>query len=355
MPMIAKEFLPVELIFMPNWWHRHYGIAFDQSFYLDKETRIANEQRMNAILHQRFGQMGLGEVNPQRHPIIGSKHVAGGFVMPALMGCQIQFSPDQSPWPNLASLDDAQVMALQVPDIQNTWPMQDLIADMDTLEQEFGYVEGDFDIDGVINLALHLRGQQLFVDMVENPTLAHHLFDVCARTMAEVAEYVKRRTGTCAIATDRMIVHVDETIFLHSNCSVQMISPQHYQEFLLKSELYLASRLQPYGIHHCGARMEGYSPAYAQVPSAYFDIGWEADFGRCRELLPEAFFNLRLSPTRMQFLSPAEIAADTEKLLRSCPRLERAGISCINMDYATPDENIWAMYEVVERYRHYGA
>jgi len=35
--------------------------------------------------------------------------------------------------------------------------------------------------------------------------------------------------------------------------------------------------------------------------------------------------------------------------------LERAGVCCINMDYGTPDDNIFAVFEVVQRYRRYGA
>jgi len=29
----ASEFLPVELIFNPNWWYHNYGVSFDRSFY----------------------------------------------------------------------------------------------------------------------------------------------------------------------------------------------------------------------------------------------------------------------------------------------------------------------------------
>jgi hypothetical protein len=53
--------------------------------------------------------------------------------------------------------------------------------------------------------------------------------------------------------------------------------------------------------------------------------------------------------------APHEIAQDTNDLLRAEGPLERIGVCCINMDAGTPDENIFAMFEVVERYRKYGA
>lgn len=71
--------------------------------------------------------------------------------------------------------------------------------------------------------------------------------------------------------------------------------------------------------------------------------------------MPDAFFNLRLSPVRMLWCTPREMAEDTEKLLLAAGPLEQAGVCCINMDYGTPDDNIFAMFEVVQRYRGYGA
>lgn len=353
--MQPDRFLPVEVVFMPAWWHKHYGLRFDQSFYLDKETRLRNDQTMNRALRERFGGMGLGEDGPAPRPIIGSRHVAGGFVMPALMGCQIEFNPDIAPGVLHANLSDEQVLALEVPDVASTWPMNVLLAQMDELQAEFGAVVGDFDLDGVLNLAFSLRGQQIFLDFQENPALARRLLDVCARAMLAVADLVKPRTGTVAVATNRMITHVDPAMFLHSNCTVQMISPRAYEAFLLAPELYLAQHLTPYGIHHCGVNMHRYLDHYARVPSIYYDVGWGSDVAACRRALPEPFFSLRLSPVRMLNATPAEIAADVEGLLRSCPNLERAGVCAINLDARTPDANVWAMFEVVQRYRRYGA
>ncbi len=80
------EFLRVELVFNPNWWHKTAGISFDESFYFDAETRIKNDVIMRRVLHEKYGELGLGEADPQPRPIIGSMHVAGGFVIPALLG-----------------------------------------------------------------------------------------------------------------------------------------------------------------------------------------------------------------------------------------------------------------------------
>ncbi len=87
------------MVFAPAWWLRHYGISFDRPFYFDPAVRIANDVTMRAALYDRFGLGGAGR---EPRPVIGSMHVAGGFVVPALLGVEIRFAANQAPWPVLA-------------------------------------------------------------------------------------------------------------------------------------------------------------------------------------------------------------------------------------------------------------
>lgn len=334
--------IPVELIFNQNWWFRNYGISFNEAFYLDRETRIANDLVMRSALYQRFG---IGDPHPHPRPVVGSQFVAGGFVVEALLGAAIRFSRYDAPWPVSSELNREQVMALRVPDLQNTWPMSQLIADMDSLEREYGAVIGDFNTDGVINTALHLRGQQLFLDLIEDEELVRHLFRVIADTQIAVARSVRPRTGTASVSVNRSILNVDARIFLTSNCSVQMISPRLYRDRLLEWDCYLARRLEPFGIHHCGNNLHLFAPLYAESQAVFYDAGWGSDVALVSSVLPDAFLNLRLSPVRMLSASADEVRRDAVDLLRACGRKSKVGLCCINMDYGTPDENVHAIFE----------
>ena len=119
----------------------------------------------------------------------------------------------------------------------------------------------------------------------------------------------------------------------------------------LPIEMHMAERIQPYGIHHCGDNLHKMAPVYAELSLAMVDVGWGSDVAAVREALPDAFLNLRLNPVRMLQATPQEIAADTKGLLSAAGSLENVGVCCINMDYGTPDENIFAMYEVVKQFR----
>ena len=350
----ADEYLPAELVFNPNWWYQTAGISFDEAFYCDAETRIQNDVTMRRVLYERYGDLGLGEPDPLPRPIIGSLHVAGGFVIPALLGARIQFEPDAAPQPQPLNLRPDEIAGLEKPDFRETWPMKQLIADMDALGATYGYVVGDLNTDGLLNAAYHLYGQQLFLDFYQAPQRIQRLLGLIGELIVDIALYMRRRTGSCSISVNRMVERVDPMLFLHANCSVQMISLASYQHLHLPAELGMAARIQPVGIHHCGDNAHRIAPAYAELPICYLEVGWGSDVATCRRALPEAFLNLRLSPVRMLQCTPQEIAHDTEALLLAAGPLDRLGMCCINMDYGTPDDNLFAMFEVVERFRRYG-
>jgi hypothetical protein len=353
--MTVGSFLPFELVFNPNWWHRTAGISFARPFYFDAAARVANDMNMRRVLHERFGDIGLGEENPQPRPVAGSLHVAGGFVIPALLGAEIRFSTDEAPQPLPVHLTPDDIDRLEKPDFRTTWPMQELIADWDALEAEYGYLVGDLNTDGLLNAAYHFYGQDLFADFYDAPDRVRRVLTVIADLIVDVASYVRERTGSCSIAVNRMAERVDPRLFIHANCSVQMISPASYRGLHLPVEQHMASRIQPFGIHHCGDNMHRVAAAYAELDISFADVGWGSDVAACRAALPDTFLNLRLSPIRMLQCTPAEVAADAERLLQAAGPLDQVGICCINMDYGTPDGNLFAVYEVVERYRGYGA
>lgn len=347
----GRGLLPVDVVFHPEWWHSHYGLDFREPFHFDPEVRVESERLMRQALHDRFGDLGLGEADAQPRPVVGPVHLAIGFVVQAMLGCRVRFSADAAPWVLCAELTDEQVWALEVPDLESAPMARQTIALMDDLEERFGYLEGDIPWDGVQNVALDLRGQQLFLDYHDNPALVHHLFDVIARTIHRVASYVQGRTGTSSISLNRIVASIDPRLHLHSNCSVQMISQKTYERFLLPYECWLAERLQPYGIHHCGDNLEHVVDAYARVPGlAYVDVGWGSDVAACRNALPNAFFSLRLSPARLRAQTPAQVRADVEYLLDRAGPLDKVALCCIAMDSGTPDENVRSLFEAARSY-----
>ena len=355
MKIESQTFLPVEIVFHPNWWYTEAGIEFDRNHYFDPDRRVHDEMRMRRFLWERFGEFGLGEENPVPEPVIGPVHLAAGYMFSSLWGCEIEFPKNSSPVviPRTMSIDE--INNMDIPDPEKNREFQDFFALLKTLKERYGYVKGDINWTGVQNLALDVMGQQVFISYFDNPQAMHTFFDKITLSILETLAMIRTETGTTSISVNRSIENVDPSINLHSNCSVQMISNKTYEEFVLPVDIGLSKHLQPYGIHHCGNNMHKVADGYAKVKDAcFFDVGWGADISYCREKIPDAFFNVRLSPVKIKVCTPHEVETDLVNLLEKAGDLSKVGICCINMDRGTPDENVMKMFEVAERYRTYG-
>lgn len=167
--------LPVEIIFNPRWWNKNCNITFDRDFFFNPVRRVNDERKMRTYLYERFGDIGLGEKSSGEKPVIGPVHLAAGFIVSQLLGCEIRYNESDPPDVIAANMTDQEIMRLEAPDIYKVEPIRELINMMNELEDRYGYIEGDVDWSGVQNIALDLRGQQLFIDYFENHELVEHL------------------------------------------------------------------------------------------------------------------------------------------------------------------------------------
>lgn len=351
----SRTFLPVEIVYHPNWWHEEAGILFDRGFFFDPDRRIREEMKMRRVLWERFGCFGYGEENPRPEPVIGPVHLAAGFMISSLWGCPIRYYDNNSPVVEPLHMTLEELDAMEPPDPEENADFRDFFGLIRELKHRFGYVAGDIGWGNLQNLALDLLGDGIFLAYYDNPVSVHRIYDKMNRSAIEILSRIRAETGTTSISVNRSVARVEPSINLQSNCSVQMISNETYEEFLLPHEIELSRRLQPYGIHHCGNNMHRLAEGYAKVKEAcFFDVGWGADITWCRKLIPDAFFNIRLSPVRIQTCTPAEVETDMVSLLENAGDLSNVGICCINMDYGTPDENVAKIFEVADRYRSRG-
>ncbi|MFC1481385.1 uroporphyrinogen decarboxylase family protein [Candidatus Neomarinimicrobiota bacterium] len=343
--------MPAEVVFHPNWWHQNYGISFDKDYFFDADASLESTRRMREELSARFPELGDDDEKPVSRPIIGGALLAAGFMISGIMGCDIRYSKSASPEVISPNLTEAQIEKLRKINIFDTAIMQDFTRLIKEFKQKFGYVEGDINWEGVQNVALNLRGQQLFLDYFESPDLADVLLQSVADVIVQFLEFMASETDTSSVSVNRIVRRVDPKLVLHSNCTITMISAEHYRQFLLKYDHMLAAKFQPYGIHYCGQDLERMASAFAEVKGLSFvDVGWGSDVEFCRAAFPDKFLSLRLSPMRMLSESPKVIAQDINDLLKVAAPLDQVGLCCINVDNGTPDENIQTILRVAADY-----
>jgi len=334
--MPARESIPLGVGFYPDWWYKQYGISFDRKYYFDPETRIEARLEMDKRLYERFGDAGLGESNPKPKPIINATMTT----LPAVFGCEIVYQDDAIPWAVPLDLSEDEVMKLEVPDLLGSWPMTEWIKQIDYLKKKYGKVIGDISTTGIQNLALKLRGDELYIDYFENPDLCHHLLRICTECVKQIFEFNYKATGTGAVDVTPM---ADPKIAVIPNCTEEQISNNIYETFLLQYDNEVADVVQShgFGIHHCGSVnevLEGYSKVHHLK---FIEIGFGSDVKRCRRVLgPGVAVNARISPVLMKNGTAEEVAAEVKRLVDEGAPLENYSIDTVGLTYGTPDENV---------------
>jgi hypothetical protein len=345
----AHPLLPVEIVLHPSWWHAHAGITFDEDFFYHPAKRVESERRMEAVLRERFGKHGLGADCDRDLPVIGAVHNAAGYLLSEMLGCEIRYQADAAPAVLPASREKLEVQpdaAFQSPAFRRYERLRD------ALKSRYGYLLGDINWSGVLNLALDLRGQELFLDMLDAPdTVTTGMWQI-ATVIERFATDVQRETGTSSISVNRVCRHFTRPVFLHSLCSVTMISAEDYERFILPIDAAWSRRHRPFGIHHCGKDPHRFASSYAKVPHLDFlDVGWGGDVQALRAALPNTFLNLRLDPVQLVTWTPDRIRETITRLVADSGNLELTGVCCINLDQRATDAQIDTIFATVEELR----
>ena len=332
--MTQKKHIPLGVGFYPDWWFRGYGISFNKEYYFNPDYRAESQMKMQKLLHERFGDVGMGNPEPAPRPLV----TFGMVMLPAIFGCEIIFEDGALPWAMPMNLSKEECDKLVRPDLPNVYPMKEMLAQIDHMKSKYGHVVGDINTTGVQNLALKLRGEELYIDYFEDPDFSHRLLKFCAECMIDLWRLIYPITGTGAIDVTPMC---DPSIYCVPNCTVEQISGDTYEEFGLPYDNMLSEACHPFGIHHCG-NLDPVVEVYAKVKNLVFmEAGFGTDFAGARKILgPDVAFNARISPVLMKNGSSEEVEAAVKDAIDQGAPLHNFSIDTVGLTDGVPDENV---------------
>ena len=345
---ICSKPLPVDIVFHPDWWNHNAGITFDESFFYDPRRRVEDEQKMEQVLYDRFGALDLGADRDKPLPQIGAVHLASGFLLSEMLGCKVEYYGDAPPQVICAHRDN---LDIEVEEAFRSPAFRRLVSLVEQLKARYGYVVGDINWGGVLNLAIDVRGEEIFTDMLLQPEQTMTFFRKIAQVIDKFVWYVQANTGTSSISVNRSARLFDYPVAIHSECSHTMISEDDYRRFLLPIDQEWSLRHRPYGIHYCGKDPHRMASAFAEIERLTFlDVGWGGDVAMLRQHLPNTFFNLRLNPVDIQKYTFDELQRNITQLVSaSGPDLTNTGLCCVNMDKTVTDQRIHDIYDVAKQ------
>jgi hypothetical protein len=330
-----EPFLRPEIGFTPKWFHRHLDINFDENWHTDPGYRRQALLKMRAELRRRFSETKIGRIDQPDHPLDLLTGTYGATSVAAMFGIPIIYAADN--WPNCAHhyLSAEEIKSLKPVDLENNSHFQALMAQVEEIAVSEGRIEGYINWQGVLNNAQRLRGPDIFMDMISDPPMVNHLFGCIAATMIEASKHLHRRQRQSG---------VDIRFFTISNCLVNMVSAQHYEQFLLPRDLQIAGAFKTIGVHNCAWNANPYLEAYAKIPNlCYIDMGQISDLRKARMLFPQGRRAIMYTPMDVANKSLAEIRAD---MLKIADDYGPCDIVAADIAYGTPDQRVLDLIKI---------
>ena len=336
----------VDVTFHPSWWHDRAGIDFSERFFYDAQWRVERDRDMRRCLYDRFGEYGIGEKDPRPRPILFSDLLACGFLYSQMLGCEVKFAPDDAPQVCCADMDDDRAMALTAPRLSDAPLWQRVEAQIGYLQERFGRVESAINLQGIQNIALDLRGQQLFIDYYDDEDIAHHLLNEATTLSLDLGRRLYEVSDTVSGGVTSIVKQVTPGVYLTSNCSVTMISQAMYEEHLLPYDTELAEAFTDFGIHHCGSNLETVLGGYLKVPNLHFlEVGAGSDLQKVASILrdrgrEDIICCIRYSPVKLKTSRAETIREDTRAAVDAFGSDQNLCFSCVGIDRDVPDDRV---------------
>ena len=333
-----------DITFHPKWWHKNAGVDFSEPFFTDAKYRLECDVKMRKTLYEHFGKYGVGEKNPSARPILGTDLLAAGYLHSGMMGCNVQFSKHDSPQVICAKIPADDIEYFKLPKLKDNLSFQNLKRQVDFFKTKFGYVLPCVNLMGVQNIAMDLMGEELFLAYYTNPDQVQKLLRKITKFIIELGDFLWNLNSDCSGGVTAIVRKVCPNCYVTSNCSVEMISQQLYETFLLEFDKALASHFGLFGIHHCGGTMEHIVNAYARVGAKliFAEVGAGSNVAAVRHALPHVFLNARYSPVALYRQTATEIEIQVENLFKSGQKMNRDAfsISCVGIDDQISDKAI---------------
>lgn len=341
---------PVDIVFHPRWWNYHEGITFDRDFFYHPKKRVEAERQMESALYKRWGNYGLGKDRNSSIPQLGAVHLASGYLISEMLGCQVRYTEKDPPQVICAN---GSYPDISLERIFASSPWKQVEELRDALILKFGYVKGDINWSGILNTALDLEGERVFIDFFTKPNEVKQLFNWIAQVTERFFTLINEWTGTSSISVNKSIANLNYPVFLHSECSHTMIGVDDYEEFLKPFDHGWSKKYKPYGIHYCGHDPHRFAKSWSSLERLDFlDVGAGGDPSILRKYLPNTFRNIRLDPTVLVKQTPGEIKETMYSLAEASGGPLLTGFCCINIDDTVSEEQVSALFETAEELRN---
>jgi len=323
--------------FTINWFHKRAGIDYSERYHTDPVYRYECLKKMKAHIAESFPDAAYY----REHDESECATVSGIFGV-CLVGMVYGLNPVfyKNNWPGIKPEDHfsvEKIKKLKPFDLENNAVVGHVLEQMEIIEKNWGLIDGYINYQGVVNNAFKIRGTDIFYDMVEDPGLVHFLFEHITDTMINLAHLLQRRQRESNFHIDSLST---------SNCVINMISPEYYEEFVLPYDIRLSKAFDVFGMHSCNWVLDPYIEGFKQIENlGYVDFGFKSDLDKIRHEFPDARLHVFYSADNLINKSPEEQEADVKKIYKA---LGDCDLSVPDIELTVPDEVVSRFVSITE-------
>lgn len=300
--------IAVTLSMISKWWKKnYYQDHYKPAVPSDEELERVYLERKR-FLFEHFGAFGIGEENPVRD---------GKFVSGIMKWC-VDFIPyvlgvpmtciEEGFWQS-EPLAKEELKALKPVDIAGLPFAEWLVRRRDMLRRKYGQAEIAQLVEGSVNVACRMRGEEFYCDLILDKGFAKHLLHVITETVITTYRFFAREFDL-------------KEVFL-ANCSNVHIGPETYSEMCLDNDIHVMNETaklidaERFGyLHHCDSCADRFIGLYSNIPHIKkLDGSYKTDIQAAKEQMADATFTAFFNPVTALYMPLPELK---ENIIKTC-------------------------------------
>lgn len=345
-------------VISPNWVSTAMGVHFDERYFMDPEYRQSENRHVgawleafNESLRTRLAQydvdwepIGISGIDGMYDPR-GLAAITVGLPQPfvvvtAMYGGKIVYfdadNPDATGYPLSLVESPAEI---EIPDVEETWPVSTWLRQYDQMAERYGKANVEMQflyLHSPLTTAYRLRGERLFLDMVDDPTLAKAIIEAAHKTALGIWQLYEARVGKV------------KPVLPIATCIASLVSGQVFRNWELPWLRRLTAVYPNVLIHSCGPSTHILEPLSDLSGIATMEVGAGTDIALTRALFPDATINYVIDTPKFVHSTASKVTEEIRAVIEGNAGGPLAVIW--PAETGTPFESIEAIYRVVSDY-----
>ena len=201
----------ISVYFMWEWWEKYYHTQ-------NPRPETANDDALDCLylgrkkfLFEHFGEFGLGEEHPVMDGIYVNRVLKWGMdFIPLVLGAEISCQDAGGYYAR--KMDMEMIKNLKPVDVADTFAGEWIIQRKEHLQKRYGSAESAMQLEGPTNIAVRIRGEEFYMDLLEDEGLAEHILETVTETISQAYLFLGKEFKMKEL--------------LIANCNATLLSPQ---------------------------------------------------------------------------------------------------------------------------------